>query len=215
MKRAGWFVLVFVLSLSAALPANWLLAPVAAEGVSGSLWQGQAQRLGQVGPVAWHWQPWRLQAQVELGFQGQSWQVQVAGWPWNWRAAVVPMQPTLTTPSSYRLTGEWNGRIDVQGSGRQCRGSQGEISVDGLAMDAPWLVPLGAGQVRIDCSAGMHLLARLQLQGQHQAELDADLLARRAKLQGEMTPGTALYPVLLAAGWLKADATGISRTLKW
>ncbi|MGF6591479.1 type II secretion system protein N [Pseudomonas sp. 2835] len=215
MKRAAWFGLVFVLSLLAALPANWLLAPVAAEGVSGSLWQGQAQRLGPVGPVVWHWQPWRLQAQVELGFQGQSWQVQVAGWPWNWRAAVEPMKRTLTAPSAYRLTGEWSGRIDVQGSGRQCQGSQGEIGVNGLALDAPWSVPLGAGLVRIDCSAGMHLLARLQLQGQHEGELDADLLARRGKLQGEVTTGTALYPLLLAAGWLKTDTPRMSRNLKW
>lgn len=72
MKRVGWFSLVFSLTVLAGLPARWLLAPVAAEGVSGSLWQGQAQRLGQVGPVAWHWQPWRLRAQVELGFQGKA-----------------------------------------------------------------------------------------------------------------------------------------------
>ncbi|MND52073.1 Bacterial type II secretion system protein N [compost metagenome] len=215
MKRVGWFSLVFSLTVLAGLPARWLLAPVAAEGVSGSLWQGQAQRLGQVGPVAWHWQPWRLRAQVELGFQGQSWQVKVAGWPWNWSAAVEPLQRTLTMPSSYRLTGEWSGRIDVQGSGRQCRVSQGEIAGRNLALVAPWSVPLGATRVRIDCTAGMHLLAQLQLQGQHQGELDADLLARRGNLQGEVTPGTALYPVLLAAGWLKTDGTRMNRNLRW
>lgn len=149
MKRIGWFSLVFLVSVLAGLPANWLLAPMAAQGVSGSLWQGQAQRLGQVGPLAWHWQPWRLQAQVNLGFQGQDWQLKVAGWPWNWTAAVEPLQRTLAMPLSYRLTGEWTGRIEVQGSGRQCQGSQGEIAGHNLALVAPWSVPLGATRVRL------------------------------------------------------------------
>ncbi|WP_327439824.1 type II secretion system protein N [Pseudomonas donghuensis] len=215
MKRVGWFSLVFSLTVLAGLPARWLLAPVAAEGVSGSLWQGQAQRLGQVGPVAWHWQPWRLRAQVELGFQGQSWQVKVAGWPWNWTAAVEPLQRTLAMPLSYRLTGEWSGRIDVQGSGRQCRVSQGEIAGHNLALVAPWSVPLGATRVRVDCSVGMHLLAHLQLQGQHQFELDADLRQRRGRLQGAVEPGATLAPVLLSAQWLKPDDSRLSRRLKW
>ncbi|CAK9890992.1 MULTISPECIES: type II secretion system protein N [Pseudomonas] len=215
MKRIGGFCLVFFLSLLAGLPANWLLAPVAAEGVCGTVWQGQAQRLGQAGPVAWHWQPWRLQAQVELGFQGQSWQLKVAGWPWNWHAAVEPVQRTLTMPASYRLTGEWTGRIEVQGSGRQCRTSRGEIAGGNLALVAPWSVPLGAGRVRVDCSSGLHLLAHLQLQGQHRFELDADLRQRRGRLQGAVEPSATLAPVLLSAQWLKPDDSRLSRTLKW
>ncbi|CAI8787445.1 type II secretion system protein N [Pseudomonas donghuensis] len=215
MKRIGWFSLVFLVSVLAGLPANWLLAPMAAQGVSGSLWQGQAQRLGQVGPLAWHWQPWRLQAQVNLGFQGQDWQLKVAGWPWNWTAAVEPLQRTLAMPLSYRLTGEWTGRIEVQGSGRQCQGSQGEIAGHNLALVAPWSVPLGATRVRVDCSVGMHLLAQLQLQGQHQFELDADLRQRRGRLQGAVEPGATLAPVLLSAQWLKPDDSRLSRRLKW
>ncbi|MDD1014260.1 type II secretion system protein N [Pseudomonas rubra] len=215
MRRAAWVALVFSLTLLVELPASWLLKPVAAQGVSGSLWQGQAQRIGQVGPVAWHWQPWRLQARLNIGFQGQDWQVRLAGWPWDWQARVEPLGVIATEPSNYRLSGAWRGRVDVQGSGGRCRVGEGAIGAAELILVSPWSLSLGASQVRIDCSTGLHLLAQLQLQGQHQFSLDADLMQRRGRLQGVVEPGATLAPLLQSGQWLKPDQSGLSRTLKW
>ncbi|QBF25446.1 general secretion pathway protein GspN [Pseudomonas tructae] len=215
MRRAAWVALVFSLTLLAELPASWLLKPVTARGVSGSLWQGQAQRIGPVGPVAWHWQPWRLQAQMNIGFQGQDWQLRLGGWPWDWHAYVEPLGAIATGSSSYRLSGQWKGRIEAQGSGGQCRVGEGEIGAAELTLVSPWSLTLGATRVRIDCSSGLHLLAQLQLQGQHQFSVDADLMQRRGRLQGSVEPGALLAPVLQSGQWLKPGNTALSRNLKW
>ncbi|MEG0636961.1 MAG: hypothetical protein RR517_31055, partial [Pseudomonas sp.] len=61
----------------------------------------------------------------------------------------------------------------------------------------------------------LHLLGQLSLAGQHQAELDADLLARRAQLRGRIEPGAALQPVLLSARWLAPDSSELVRTITW
>lgn len=103
MSRRGllWCAMVFTLTLLAELPAAWVARAVGlpARDVSGSLWHGQAQQLGPVGPLRWALRPWRMQADAQLGFQGQAWRLRAEGWPWRWRleAAALAAQATVLT----------------------------------------------------------------------------------------------------------------------
>lgn len=216
-RRVLWVALVFALTLLAELPARWvaLVLPLSVQGVSGSLWHGEARQLGDVGPLAWHWQPWRLQAQASAGFQGQRWELTLSGWPWNWQAALQPQASRGTVAAAYRLGGDWQGRIELRGSGSTCRAAAGQLLGNDLALSAPWSLTLGQSQWQVDCANGVHLLGRLSLEGQHQAELDADLLARRGRLQGRVEPGSALHPLLVSAQWLAPDAAQVSRNIRW
>lgn len=212
-----WALLVFATTLLVELPARWLLAPLPMPlaGISGSLWQGQAQRLGDLGPLNWHWQPWRLRGEASVGYQGQRWRLQVAGWPWAWRASLQPDRDPHTLATDYRLAGQWQGRIGLTGSGSRCRSAEGHLQVDGLALLAPWQLDLGQARLALDCSAGWKLAGQLSLTGQHHAELVADLLARQARLTGRVEPGAALQPVLVSAQWLAPGGTEVARSIRW
>ncbi|HCV41762.1 MAG TPA: general secretion pathway protein GspN, partial [Pseudomonas sp.] len=134
-----WCGLVFTLSLLVELPAAWVTRGVglSALDVSGSVWQGQAQQLGPVGPLRWTLQPWRMQANAQIGFQGQAWQVRAEGWPWRWQLEAAALTPQATALLDYRLAGQWQGALRMQGSGRQCRSSEGRVSVTDLALSEP------------------------------------------------------------------------------
>lgn len=219
MSRAAvlWVALVFGVTLLLEFPASWLARALAlpAEGVTGSLWQGQARQVAEVGPLSWHWQPWRRQAQARVSYQGQAWEVQVRGWPWDWHAHVQALGTQPNLASAYRLAGHWKGTIRLQGAGRQCRGAQGRIAVDDLALTAPWSLGLGQGWLQVECSNGWQLTAQVALAGQHQAALNADLLARQAQLQVELHCDAALLPVLRSSRWLDAGATRVQRHFSW
>lgn len=213
----AWVVLVFVVSVLVELPATWVLGAfgLPMRDASGSLWQGQAQRLGPVGPLHWTVQPWRLQADAQLGFQGQAWQLHAEGWPWRWQLEARAMGAQVTVATDYRLAGQWQGALRVQGAGRQCRASEGRMTVTDLALSQPWSLGLGQGWLEMDCRSGWHLRGQLAQQGQHQLAVDADLPARRAQVVVELQPEAALTPLLRGMQWLGPQALAGQRDLRW
>ncbi|OLU28705.1 general secretion pathway protein GspN [Pseudomonas sp. PA15(2017)] len=217
-RRGGlWALLVFTVTLLVELPARWLMAPlpVPLAGISGSIWQGEAERLGDLGPLHWRWQPWRLNAQASAGYQGQRWQLQVSGWPWAWHASLRPVSDPHTLETGYRLAGQWQGHIELEGRGARCLSANGNLQGDDLALLAPWQLELGQARLALDCSSGWKLAGQLSLPGQHQADLAADLLARQARLTGRVEPGAALQPVLISAQWLAPGGSEVSRRIRW
>ncbi|MDH0304957.1 MULTISPECIES: general secretion pathway protein GspN [unclassified Pseudomonas] len=213
-RRAGaWLGLVFILTLLAQWPAGWLGLPL--QGVTGSLWQGQAARLGTVGPLRWDLNPWRLEAQLWLGFQGQGWQARLKGWPWRWQAEVEALGRRYSVPQGYRLGGQWQGVMRLQGAGRQCQAAQGRITVNDLALVEPWSLGLGQGAIEMRCQGGWRLSGNLRLPGQHQLVLDADLPGRRATVDIEVQPEAGLTPVLRGVQWLGAEALQGQRVVRW
>ncbi|MBT9234685.1 hypothetical protein RIN61_17040 [Pseudomonas inefficax] len=219
MSRKGmaWVVLVFVVSVLVELPANWVVRAfgLPMRDASGSLWQGQAQQLGPVGPLHWTVQPWRLQANAQLGFQGQAWQLRAEGWPWRWQLEARAMGAQVSVATDYRLAGQWQGALRVQGAGRQCRVSEGRVTVTDLALSQPWSLGLGQGWLEMDCRSGWHLRGQLAQQGQHQLAVDADLPARRAQVMVELQPEAALMPLLRGMRWLGPQALAGQRDLRW
>ncbi|MEN5305145.1 hypothetical protein [Pseudomonas sp. TWI628] len=219
MSRRGllWCGLVFTLTLLVELPAAWVVRGIGlpARDVSGSVWQGQAQQLGPVGPLRWALQPWRMQANAQLGFQGQAWQVRAEGWPWRWRLEAAALAPQATALTDYRLAGQWQGALRMQGSGRQCRSSEGRVGVTDLALSEPWSLGLGQGWVEVDCSAGWRLRGQLVQQGQHELKLDADLVRRRAQVAFSLEREAALTPLLRGAQWLGPQALAGQREVRW
>jgi general secretion pathway protein N len=212
-----WLLLVFLLTLLVELPANWVVRAfgLPMRDVSGSLWQGQAQQLGPVGPLRWVVQPWQLQADAQLGFQGQGWQLRAEGWPWRWRMEATAKGPQATVSTDYRLAGQWQGTLRVQGAGRQCRASEGRVIVTDLALSDPWSMGLGHGWLEMDCRSGWRLRGQLAQQGQHQLAVDADLPGRRAEVVFELQPEAALTPLLRGAQWLGPQALAGQRDLRW
>lgn len=219
MSRKGmaWVVLVFVVSVLVELPANWVVRAfgLPMRDASGSLWQGQARQLGPVGPLHWTVQPWRLQANAQLGFQGQAWQLRAEGWPWRWRAEASAVGAQTTALSDYRLAGQWQGTLRLQGAGRQCHASEGRVTVTDLALSEPWSLGLGHGWLALDCRGGWRLRGQLAQQRQHQVAVDADLLARRAQVVFELQPEAELTPLLRGAQWLGPQALTGRRELRW
>ncbi|MEN5036206.1 hypothetical protein [Pseudomonas sp. TWI929] len=219
MSRRGvvWVVLVFVLTLLVELPASWVLRAfgLPARDVRGSFWHGQAQQLGPVGPLRWTLQPWRLQADAQLGLQGQAWQLRAEGWPWRWRVEASAVGAQATVATDYRLAGQWQGVLRIQGAGRQCRASEGRITVTDLALSEPWSLGLGQGWLEMACHSGWRLRGQLAQQGQHQLAVDADLLARRAQVVFELQSEAELTPLLRGAQWLGPQALAGQRELRW
>ncbi|WP_085673421.1 MULTISPECIES: type II secretion system protein N [unclassified Pseudomonas] len=219
MSRRGllWCGLVFTLTLLVELPAAWVVRGIglSARDVSGSVWQGQAQQLGPVGPLRWTLQPWRMQANAELGFQGQAWQLRTEGWPWRWRLDAAALAPQATAPTDYRLAGQWQGGLRMQGSGRQCQSSEGRVSVTDLALSEPWSLGLGQGWVEMDCRAGWRLRGQFVQQGQHELKLEADLLAHQATILLDLQPDAGLTAVLRGIQWLGPQALSGQKKVQW
>lgn len=219
MRRGSvvWMCLVFALTLLVELPADWLARGLGlpARDVSGSLWQGQAQQLGPLGPLRWTVQPWRLQASAQLGLQGQGWHLRGEGWPWRWRLEAAAMGPQATVHMDYRLAGQWRGTLRMQGAGSECQASEGRLTVADLALSEPWSLGLGQGWLEMDCRSGWHLRGQLAQPGQHQLSVDADLPGGRAQVLFELQPEAALTPLLRGAQWLGPQALVGQRDLRW
>ena len=216
-KAVAWVLLVFGLTLLVELPAAWVSCgfDLPMQAARGSLWQGQAQQLGPVGPLRWSVQPWRMQATAQLGFQGQAWQLRAEGWPWRWQLEAKAMGTEATVATDYRLAGLWQGVVRMQGAGRQCLGSQGRVTVTDLALSEPWSLGLGQGWLEMDCRSGWRLRGQLAQQGQHQLVVDADLPARRAQVAFELQPEATLTPLLRGAQWLGQQALAGQKELRW
>lgn len=213
----AWVLLVFVLTLFIELPANWVVRAfgLPVRDVGGSLWQGQAQQWGPVGPLRWTVQPWRLQANAQVGFQGQAWQLRAEGWPWQWRLEASAKGALATVSTDYRLAGQWQGVLRMQGAGRQCQACEGRVIVTDLALSDPWSLGLGHGWLEMDCRSGWHLRGQLAQQGQHQLAVDADLPGRRAQVVFQLQPEAQLTPLLRGAQWLGPQALAGQRDLRW
>ncbi|MFJ4347001.1 type II secretion system protein N [Pseudomonas sp. NPDC089401] len=219
MSRHGllWYALVFILTLLVELPAAWVAraAGLPLHDVSGSLWQGQARQLGPVGPLSWRVQPWPLRFDGRLGFQGQGWQVHAQGWPWRWQVEAAALGQQVTVATGYRLSGQWQGTLRLQGAGRQCQASDGRVTVTGLALSEPWALGLGQGWVEVACRDGWRLHAQLLQPWQHEAKLEADLLARRASVTLEVKPDAEVTALLRGAQWLGPQALSGQKEVKW
>lgn len=215
MSRKGlaWALLVFALTLLAGLPARWLspLLPWPVEALSGTVWQGQAARVGAVGPLNWRLRPWA--AQVQAAYQGQRWQVEWEGWPWNWQFTAQPLGAAVSVTSVYRLSGDWQGRVQVRGVGRRCVAAEGRIAVNELALVAPWSLALGRGEVRVECGADWRVLVQLELAGQHALALQAGIAG--GTLEGQVETGAAVYPLLVGGQWLQPGSQAMRRTFRW
>lgn len=217
-RRSGaWLGVVFCLSLLVELPAAWLawMSGLPAEGVIGSLWQGQAMRLGAVGPLRWELRAWRRDAQVWMGFQGQEWRLHASGWPWRWQAVVEALGAQPSVPQGYRLAGQWQGALRLQGRGGRCREAQGRLEVNDLALVEPWSLGLGQGGIEMNCADGWRASGQLSLDGQHRLVVSGDLLARRAQVSVEVQPDAALTPVLRGVQWLGAETLQGQREIRW
>lgn len=216
-KGVAWVVLVFVVSVLVELPASWVVRAfgLPMRDASGSLWQGQARQLGSVGPLHWTVQPWRLQANAQLGFQGQAWQLRAEGWPWRWRLTASAAGAQVTAPTDYRLAGQWQGVLRIQGAGRRCRASEGRMTVTDLALTEPWSLGLGQGWLEMDCQSGWRLRGQLVQEGQHQLAVDADLLVRRAQVVFELQPEAELTPLLRGVQWLGPQTLAGQRDWQW
>lgn len=212
-----WPLFVFALTLVAEWPARWLaaMAGLPAQGVSGSLWHGEAAQVGDAGALKWQVQPWRLRAQMRLGYQGQDWQLQIAGWPWRWHAQLAALEPTTSVAADYRLAGHWQGRLDIDGAWRRCQHAAGRLQTQSLALVAPWSMALGEGWLQLQCDDDWRVQGALALAGQHRVDLEAFLGARRGRLTFAVQPQAALTPLLRGAQWLGPEASSGERQWRW
>ncbi|MBJ9976805.1 general secretion pathway protein GspN [Pseudomonas sp. S75] len=212
-----WPCLVCAASLLVELPAHWPVAwaGVPASAVQGTLWRGQAARLGDVGPLRWRFQPGQLRAQLWLGYQGQDWHAEVSGWPWHWRGRIEALASAATVTPGYRLAGQWQGQLDLTGRWRRCVDAQGRLQTQALALVAPWSLDLGQGWLQMRCAPDWQLQGALDLEGEHRLDLDASLMARHARLAFAVQPQAALTPLLRGAQWLGPEAAHGERQLRW
>lgn len=192
MKRwlAVWALIVFVIIVALGSPAafwaRWVDWPdgLQPQSISGTLWNGQAQQIGPLGPVSWQLKLAGPGADVQVGALQRRWLVTLQGWPWQWQASLRDGGSTTTPEQPIRLEGQWDGQIDISGRGQACLSSSGSLTAPQLDLLAPWAMPLGQGELRLDCSESPRLHARLKQPGQHRFELEADLSARTTALSG-------------------------------
>ncbi|MFC6340206.1 general secretion pathway protein GspN [Pseudomonas sp. CCM 7891] len=220
MSRAiAWGGLVFVLTLLLELPAAFVARQLdwppgwQPGGVSGSVWDGRATRLGVLGPVEWKVRPWAQDAQLNLGFQQRIWELSIHGWPWNWQAQLAPRAVSALPPTTFVLDGSWEGRLQVNGAGRTCRTTEGALLGHDLALLSPWMVNLGSTRVELQCRDGMRLLADLQLPAEHSFKVQADPQRQRLQVDGRVEPGAAVTPLLVQARWLQPPGQTFSKVL--
>ncbi|WP_339532755.1 type II secretion system protein N [Pseudomonas mucidolens] len=215
----AWGALVFVLTLLLNVPAAFVARQLAwpsgwqPVGISGSLWNGRALRLGAFGPVQWTVRPWTREAQLNLGFQQRIWALSIHGWPWNWQATLAPEAVNPMPPSMFVLDGSWAGHLQVSGAGRTCRSAEGELLGRDLALLSPWTLNLGNTRLELKCRDGLRLSANLQLPAEHQFQIEADLQRQRLQVDGQVEPDAAVTPLLVQARWLQPPEQTFSKVL--
>ena len=212
---ASIFILTLILNVPAALVARLFDWPSGwqPQGVSGTVWSGQAQSVGEIGPLVWRLRPWMGQGELSAGYQQQAWDLTIDGWPWSWRAQLMPGAPLVTPASSYALDGHWQGKLDIRGRGSRCTASEGELSGQDMALLSPWMMVLGNATLRLDCRDGVQLLAEVRREGEHRFDVRLLPFARRASISGQVEPEASVTPLLIQAGMLKAGESRFEKTL--
>ncbi|RRV06016.1 hypothetical protein EGJ27_15125 [Pseudomonas sp. v388] len=223
MNRRIWIIggVVLALTVLLNLPASLIARTISwppgwqPEGISGTLWSGNAVSVGPIGPLIWKWRPWMAEAQFSGGFQQQAWDLSVTGWPWAWQADLLPGEPLITPPSAYTLDGHWKGRLQLRGRGSRCTASEGELRSEDMALLAPWMMVLGNATLNVDCREALQVLADVRREGEHRFTVNAEPLARRATIAGEVEPQASVTPLLRQAGILKVGESRFEKTLGW
>ncbi|NBA97998.1 type II secretion system protein N [Pseudomonas sp. R5(2019)] len=220
MRLVGWAFLVFALTLWVQAPAAFYLRPVSwpagaqPQGISGTLWNGRMASLGVLDNVSWSIRPGA--ASVRAGLAQQDWQVTLTGWPWNWRAELQPLAHGRPVQAAWQLDGDWQGRLQVQGHGLQCRSAQGQLLGRDLGLLAPWVLPMGEGRVTLACvQATVQLAGVLERPQQHTISFKADIASRAAQVEGALEPNATLLAPLVQGQWLRAGEQRFSREFKW
>ena len=212
---ASVFILTLLLNLPAAAVArliNW--SPGwQPQAVSGTLWDGRLERIGVIGPLAWRLQPWFGHARLEGGFQQQAWALAANGWPWAWRAELIPGAPLVAPASGYALDGQWQGSVHVQGRGSRCTAGSGELLGHDMALLSPWMIVLGNARLTVECRNSLQLLVDVRREGEHRFEGRMDPFAQRAQISGEVRPEASVTPLLIQSGMLKTGESRFERTL--
>jgi len=185
------------------------------QSVSGTLWDGRAQQIGPLGPVSWQLGLAGPVADVQIGALQRRWLVTLRGWPWQWQASLRDDGSTATSEQQVQLEGEWGGQVDIRGRGQECTSSSGSLTAARLDLLAPWAMPLGKGELRIDCSGSPRLHARLEQAGQHRFVLVANLSARTTELEGTATNASEFAGLLRQFGLLGPGQEAFQARFGW
>lgn len=222
MTRGLWLlgVLAFTLTLLVKLPAAWLMQSVVwppgwrPGQATGTLWQGQVDQLGPLGPLAWQWQPWQGRLQMALGFERQAWHLELVGWPWRWQAILRPGPSAAGIAREYLFDGQWRGELRLAGQGTHCQQAEGELRGDQVALLAPWTLALGEARLTLVCDKHLQVQAEIQRSGEHHLNARLETGIGRVMLSGQVQAGAALRPPLVQAGWLKKEAQTFEAQLR-
>ncbi|TLX61341.1 hypothetical protein DN824_01045 [Stutzerimonas nosocomialis] len=217
-----WALAVFVLVALAGAPAafwsRWIPWPEgwAPQAVSGTLWRGQAERLGALAPLRWRVRLADGPAlEVSAGALQRDWHAVVRGWPWAWQATLEDGGPGPASGELVRLEGAWQGSVLVRGQGRRCVAAEGGLHAPRLVLIAPWGMPLGRGDLELDCTGPPRLNARLERAGHHRFALTALRDARRSDLAGSVEPGSELAALLRQFGLIDAGQQRFETSMSW
>ncbi|WP_027854311.1 type II secretion system protein N [Marinobacterium litorale] len=193
------------------------------ETLQGSLIQGQIDRVAgpgwQLEDVNWYLAAdWPLTARGGFAISGQRWQLHLSGWPWRWRADVVP-QPGQwvsrgASQSPFSWAGQWQGAVQLEGRANGCAQAQGAFVSNNLRLQTPLVAPFGQVTLTLDCQAGLLLRAQTRGEGQ-QLNFVADLAARRSRLNGHIRAGSPLAEPARTIGLNRGGGEQIQRGWRW
>lgn len=210
-------IIIVLLGSPAAFWARWVDWPDdwQPQSISGTLWNGQTQQIGPLGPVSWQLKLAGPGADVQVGALQRHWLVALRGWPWKWQASLQDGGSTATPEQPVRLEGQWEGRIDISGRGQACESSVGSLVAPQLDLLSPWAMPLGHGEISLDCAESPRLHARLEQPGQHRFDLRADLTARTTELSGTAAKASELGGLLRQFGLLGQGQESFQTRFVW
>lgn len=218
-----WGVTVFVLVLLFGSPAAFWLGWLpwaqgwAPQGVSGTLWQGQAQRLGHLSTLRWSLAPSTNGIKAELRGVAleYQWHLQLKGWPWAWTARLGTPKQRPQGASVVHVAGAWQGHLLLRGAGTSCLSSEGSLTAPRLDLLSPWGMPLGAARVSLDCRASVTLQATLVQPGGHRLGFDGYLLGRHGVLSGDFETQSEIAALVRQFGLMTATQRQFSTALDW
>lgn len=213
-------LLSYLIGLLVMLPARfaigWLPLPPGAnlQGVSGTLWQGQAQTLRidnqQLGPFTWDWKgaallQGQIAAQVALsdprGISGKG----SVGWNGEWNVDDATLHfPAAVLHDTLALSAEFSGDVSAQLSHLRftpqgCVAARATLNwKNGGVTDAAGALNTGDTRIQVKCANKQWRAEITQASEQLKGHGQVSLSARKDyRLQGEITPGPTFPPALL------------------